>query len=47
MKRQPLFPAKQFQPNILRGEPPLAHAAPVVPLLPRLRAIPLESSAIA
>lgn len=27
---------------ILRGEPPLAHTAPVVPLLPRQRAIPLE-----
>ncbi|MEA5448217.1 hypothetical protein VB780_06525 [Leptolyngbya sp. CCNP1308] len=35
MKRQPFFLAKQSQVNILRGEPPLRHTAPLVPLLPR------------
>jgi len=47
MRHESFSTPKQPQVNILRGEPPLRHTAPAGPLLPRLRTIPLEPSAIA
>jgi len=47
MRHESFSTPKQPQVNILRGEPPLRHTAPAGPLLPRLRTLPLEPSAIA